>query len=181
MLLSLLSLAFAQSPEAAIHAELVLQLDLARQDLTELRRLTHAPSSPVIQRRIDTKAGQIEHRLAILTQLTDQLGPVLTGPPPPPPGPLPCTPAELQAIFSAMKSEAFDDKRLARLRDALPNRAFTAGQARELMSTLTFGQGKVEAGVLLYPLVIDRENWFTVYDVFDFDTDKDKLRQRLGL
>jgi hypothetical protein len=84
-------------------------------------------------------------------------------------------------LEAAIENEAFDDGKLAVLQTAARGNHFTVSQASTLVSLLTFSDGKVDAAATLYPLVVDPENWYQIYGVFDFDSDKEALRSRLGL
>lgn len=111
-------------------------------------------------------------------------------PPPPPPEPIPevwyppepviTTPAELAAIRRAVQQATFDKDKLATLRGASRDRAFTVAQVRGLLDLFTFGKDKIQAAEMLHPLVVDLENWFQVYAAFEFESDRRKLRQRVG-
>ncbi|MFK7931058.1 MAG: DUF4476 domain-containing protein [Myxococcota bacterium] len=103
--------------------------------------------------------------------------------PPPPPvqqGPVPISQGELADILRAVEAQAFDAEKLAVLRSASRSRWFTSGQVRQIVSSFTFGKDQVEAAAMLHPAVVDPGNWFVVYDAFQFDSDRRRLRQRIG-
>lgn len=112
------------------------------------------------------------------------------GAPPPPvvevvevgqPEVFPMPPPAFGGLKDAIEEESFDDEKLAVLREAARHNVFLVDQAIQLIELFTFSDGKVEAGVILYPQVIDPENWFRVYGAYTFDSDKEELRRRLGL
>ena len=43
-----------------------------------------------------------------------------------------------------------------------------------------FDDGRITAGVHLYPMLTDPENMFTVYEVFTFDGKKTAFREAIG-
>ncbi len=98
----------------------------------------------------------------------------VVGPPPPPP---PVSEPELASILAGLDGESFSDSKLALLRIAAGERWFTSDQARRVVEAFTFGDDKVAAGTLLYSRLVDPENRWVIYDAFDFETDKEKLRQ----
>lgn len=100
--------------------------------------------------------------------------------PTPPPGPLVTAPDELARIQGAIEQASFSKDKLAVLRSASRERAFTSEQVLTLVRGFSFGNDKVEAAALLHPKVVDPENWYVVYGAFDFESDKRKLRQRIG-
>lgn len=87
---------------------------------------------------------------------------------------------ELVAILAAIDGESFSDGKLAVLRSAAADRWFTADQARRVIEAFTFGNDKVTAGTVMFPRIVDPANWYRVYDAFDFESDKEKLRRAVG-
>lgn len=103
--------------------------------------------------------------------------------PPPPPeiGPQPMNSAQFSSLTGAINSEAFGDGKLRTLQSASSGSFFTSQQAKSLVSLYTFGDDKIEAAVMLYPRVLDPENFYIVYGAFNFESEKEEVRQRLGL
>ncbi len=99
----------------------------------------------------------------------------------PDPEPLPMAPGPFRALLAAVEDEAFADEKAVVLETAAATNLFTVGQVRQLLPLFTFSDGRVAAAVTLYPRTIDVENWFQVYGEFDFDSDKEEVRERLGL
>ncbi len=81
----------------------------------------------------------------------------------------------------AIHAEPFGDKKLDILREAVRSHRFNVDQVIELLPMFTFSDERVDAAVMLHPVVVDPEVWFRVYDHFDFDSDKEEVRKRLGL
>ncbi len=52
--------------------------------------------------------------------------------------------------------------------------------AKRMVRRLTFSNDRVEALEMLYPRVHDKENWYRVYDLLTFSSDRDRLRSRCG-
>ena len=100
---------------------------------------------------------------------------------PPPERPLAIAPGPFADLRNAMDGESFDEGKLDLLREACGYHMFNADQALQLVSLLTFGDGRVDAAVMLHPRLLDPQNFFRVYGAFDFDSDKDEVRRRLGL
>ncbi len=95
-------------------------------------------------------------------------------------GPMACSGSDMNSVVAAVESESFSDGKLNVLRDASRARWFTVSQVQRLVGLFTFGKDMVEAGAMLHPRTVDLENWYLVYSVFTFDSDKDKLRKRVG-
>ena len=91
-----------------------------------------------------------------------------------------CSQEQLQTIESALEEESFSDARVELLREITQHHAFEVSQVTALLEAFSFGDDKVEAAALLHAQVVDPENWFQVYEAFDFDTDKEALRARIA-
>jgi hypothetical protein len=89
--------------------------------------------------------------------------------------------APMDGLKAAISSESFGDGKVAILSASAAGNWFTIDQVVELLPLFAFSDDRVEAAVVLYPKVLDPENWFRVYGAFDFDNDKDEVRSRLGL
>jgi hypothetical protein len=94
--------------------------------------------------------------------------------------PVRMTRAPMDGLKAAIAAEGFGDGKVAVLRTAVAENWFTTEQVVELLPLFAFSDDRVEAAAVLYPKVLDPENWFRVYGGFDFDSDKDELRRRLG-
>jgi hypothetical protein len=89
-------------------------------------------------------------------------------------------PDAFNALVSAVKSASFDDDKVAVVRGAAQHNWFTSAQVATLVTLLSFGDGKVEAAAACWPRIVDPENNFVIYQKLDFDSDKEKLRKRVG-
>jgi hypothetical protein len=88
--------------------------------------------------------------------------------------------SSISALLRSLETEAFAEGRRRVLEEAAQTRWFTAAQVRRILETLDFSEERVEAGVLLHPRVVDPDSWGTVYGAFDFPSDAQRLRDRLG-
>ncbi|MFH1469623.1 MAG: DUF4476 domain-containing protein [Pseudomonadota bacterium] len=110
--------------------------------------------------------------------------PAFAGPPPvPPPPPLPSamSPASFASLKAAIQLESFSDGKLRVLAEALRGRMLSVAQARELLPLYSFSSDRVEAAVTMYPALVDPQDFYQLYGSFDFDSDKEEVRKRLGL
>ena len=115
-----------------------------------------------------------------------QPAPTVAVAPPPPPPPLQSLPAEMPpAAFTSLKAaiqlESFADGKLRVLRDALKSHRLTVVQASEILALYDFSADRVEAAVAIHPALVDPENFYQLYAAFDFDSDKEELKEKLGL
>ncbi len=87
--------------------------------------------------------------------------------------------AQFQSLTAAIDDEGFSDGKLRVLRDAAQGNFFTSDMVGKIIELFGFDKDKVEAGVICYPKVVDKENFYTVYSHFDFDSSKDELKKKI--
>lgn len=56
---------------------------------------------------------------------------------------------------------------------------FTAEQVRQIIEVFSFPKQQEDAAVVLYPSVVDKANWFVVYEAFSFNSSIDAVRRRI--
>lgn len=194
-------------PADAIPGESDIQA--MRQDLAEIRVLARTLRNPRMTAELEARVLRLERDLAGLDQsrwhlidtaaafeaealkCTDRLDRVRDRLRdqrqyyeeqwyPRPVEPVVTTPAELAGILRALEGTSFDKDRLPVLRSAVRDRAFTTDQVKTLLGTFDFSKNQVDAAILLHPQVVDPQNWYSVYEVFTFESDKRRLRQAIG-
>jgi hypothetical protein len=101
-------------------------------------------------------------------------------PPPPPPRPVAIGAGELNTILEAIEDASFSSDKLSVLRSASRSRWFSAAQVVQVMEKFSFASDKVEAAAMLHEALVDPENWFVVYKALSFESDRRKLRERVG-
>ncbi|MEL6343234.1 MAG: DUF4476 domain-containing protein [Myxococcota bacterium] len=153
----------------------------ARVELSEIRALLPAAAHDQrarreVRQRLNTLDGMLYE--VDITLDTVAAGPQRPGPNRPGRGPagMILNHGELNQIRVAINNEAFADDKMAVLLAATAGRPMTTAQARSLVNLFTFDDDKVEAAVILYPQVVDPEQWFTMYSALTFRSSKDTLR-----
>ena len=96
-----------------------------------------------------------------------------------PAGPLPMDPQRFAELVQDLRNRSFSSEQLDLLRDVARHQWFLTAQVRQVMQVFSFDSEKVEAAAILYPKVLDRENFYQAYADFTFDSDRQKLRQRV--
>ena len=56
---------------------------------------------------------------------------------------------------------------------------FSVAQVKEIIEVFPFAPEQENVAVLLYPRVVDKANWYTVYDAFSFPSSRRKVQQRI--
>jgi hypothetical protein len=77
-----------------------------------------------------------------------------------------------QTFFQTIKKEHFDDARMAIANPMIAQNYFTAEQVKQLVPLFSFDKNKLAMAKNLYGRTIDPENYFIVYDAFDFSSTK---------
>lgn len=89
-------------------------------------------------------------------------------------------PAVFDQFLVRYKNSSFDGDKINFVKSALRNTMFTAQQIAVLMREISFDKNRLETGKLLYPNCADRQNFFVVYDTFDFDFSRNDLMRWVG-
>jgi hypothetical protein len=87
--------------------------------------------------------------------------------------------SQFQSLTAAIDDEGFSDGKLRVIRDAAQGNFFTSEMVGKIIDLLGFDKDKIEAGVICYPKVVDKENFYTVYSHFGFDSSKDELKKKI--
>jgi hypothetical protein len=80
-----------------------------------------------------------------------------------------------QTFFQTISKENFDTSRMPMAQQVIDQNYFTAEQVKQLLPLFSFESNKLEMAQRLYGRTIDPQNYFIIYDVFDFSSTKDKL------
>lgn len=87
---------------------------------------------------------------------------------------------DFERVMWELQDARFEDERMDIIIRVA--RAFTVNslQARAMAAELRFSSNRVDALATLYPRVRDRDNWYQVYDLLTFSSDRRDLRRRCG-
>ena len=145
-----------------------------RDELAALDALIDTAHNYAVQRELHRKVDRIEALLAGLEEKEGELTKTVE-PPAEPAGPVAADAASFGRIKQHVEGESFSDGKLRAITLACRDNWFTAAQAAEILDGLSFGKDQVEAGKLLYPRLVDRNNVTALLGAIDFDSDKRKL------
>ena len=101
--------------------------------------------------------------------------------PPPAPVVYPMTDAALQDLMGAMRRQSFSRDQLGVLQQATPHNYFLVAQAQQVLGLFSFSGDRLSAMRQLKPRLLDRENFYKLYDSFTFSSEKEELRKILEL
>lgn len=88
---------------------------------------------------------------------------------------------EFDSLMQTFRTNSFDDGKVAFVRVMANGRKFTTDQVHEILSEMSFDPGRVDAAVILYPHITDKENVYKLFDTMSFDQGRKDLIARLGL
>ncbi|RMG17171.1 MAG: DUF4476 domain-containing protein [Deltaproteobacteria bacterium] len=88
-------------------------------------------------------------------------------------------PADFERLLAAIRDEDFADGKRRVVEDSAESWTFTCKQVASILELFTFGDDKLAALRVLAPRLVDPENAYTIYRVFEFDSDKDEARSIL--
>ena len=85
---------------------------------------------------------------------------------------------DFEEFISSIKRNAnFDSDKVAMISSVARNTYFNADQIRSILKTLSFDKDKLKVAKELYARCVDRQNYYLVYDAFDFDSSKRELSE----
>jgi hypothetical protein len=142
-------------------------------DLREARGLAAAIQDKKVRARMEELIAEMEKRCDDLKQQVA----VLSGAP----ARTAIGQAELDKFTKALQAQPFDDGKMAILKDFAKGNSFTSAQAAALVKQFVFPKGQGDAAILLHPRLIDPSNFYEVLGVLTFESDKNRVRQALGL
>ncbi|WP_207536031.1 DUF4476 domain-containing protein [Desertivirga arenae] len=86
------------------------------------------------------------------------------------------TPAAFERFSKSLKQASFDKNKLSVIDLTTPYAGFTVDQVLDVVKLMDFSDGKISAVRKMFPSVADPENAFLLFDAFDFQKDKDKVK-----
>ncbi len=84
---------------------------------------------------------------------------------------------KFQELLNMLQKEAFESGKLEIVRTAAKDNFFTSEQVKRIMETFQFDDYKVKAAKILYPRVVDRENFFVVFSTLTYSSSREELRK----
>lgn len=104
-------------------------------------------------------------------------GPVIPPPhhrplPPPPRG---MEPHSFDRLMASINSQTFKSDKMIIVNNAIQTNEFNCDQVRAIMRSFTFDSDRINVASQLFYRVVDRENWYTVYNELTFSSSKQQL------
>ena len=95
--------------------------------------------------------------------------------PPPPAGPVAMGPGRFNDVKQSINNASFEDTKLSTAKTILADNYVTTDQVMEICRLFSFENSKVNFAKFAYSRTVDQDNYYRVFNVFDFDSDKQEL------
>lgn len=106
----------------------------------------------------------------------NQASPNVTPATPAPPASVAAMPsANFQALKDLLRSKSFDDERIAIAQQAIGQTPITCAQLRELITTLSFEQSRLDLAKYAHKHLVDVQNFQVIYSEFRFNSSIQEL------
>jgi NADH dehydrogenase/NADH:ubiquinone oxidoreductase subunit G len=157
----------ATNAVAAAAKELAADLKEARELLKKVTDKTTRDRLELLITRSELKALEMEKLLSGMHVATTQ--------------PAAMSAENFAKLLKALKAEAFDDGKTSFVATFAVQGRLNCEQARELLKVFSFDEGRIKSAEVLYPRLTDPEKFYTVLDVFSFDSSRTEVRKKLNL
>ncbi|MBU0553509.1 DUF4476 domain-containing protein [Myxococcota bacterium] len=96
-----------------------------------------------------------------------------------PRGPQPMSAEDFTMLKEALSKASYSKERINLLSSLVNERWFSVNQAKDIAKVFSFSKSRIKALVMIYPRLVNPEDAFQLYDVFDYSSDRDKLREKI--
>lgn len=93
-------------------------------------------------------------------------------------GPVAMGDARFADLLRRVDDATFSRKKLDLIGTVVKDHHFSVRQVGQLMEQLDMDNDKVEVAITAYPVTVDPENWYQIYDHLTFSSSKDDLRKK---
>ena len=89
-------------------------------------------------------------------------------------------PADFNSFYNSIQNEKFDSNRVSMIQSAVEmGNWFSCDQIVRILKLIQFDRYRIDAAAEMYRATADRNNWFKVYDVFEYSSSREELKQRI--
>ncbi|SHI43132.1 protein of unknown function [Hymenobacter daecheongensis DSM 21074] len=89
-------------------------------------------------------------------------------------------PQDVDQLAETLKRTSFDSNRLSIAKQALEQSYIQANDLKLLLASFDFETSRVELAKYAYPHVADRQNFYRLYDAFDFQSSVQEVQRAVG-
>jgi DNA-binding TFAR19-related protein (PDSD5 family) len=92
---------------------------------------------------------------------------------------LPISDADFAKLIENIKEQSFDEQKLEFVKTFAKGRPLNCDQVTRLLKTFSFDDDRIAAAVILYPGLVDSENFFEVLKIFPFDSSRKQVMEAI--
>lgn len=96
-------------------------------------------------------------------------------------GPMPINNYDFNALRQTIQTQPFESAKLTILKQAVPQHYFSTQQVTDIMQCFTFESYRLEVAKLMYPQVLDQQNYYLVNNAFSFSSSVRELGEFLAM
>jgi hypothetical protein len=85
-----------------------------------------------------------------------------------------------QSMKQSLRRENFENTRVTLAKDMMERNYFEASQVKEMLQLFSFESNKLDLAKYAYRNTVDKNNFYTVYDVFSYSTSRDELSRYIN-
>ena len=89
-------------------------------------------------------------------------------------------PQDVDALLQDVQQHPFDSSKLSVAKDGLRQTSLPAEDLRRLLRSMATESSRVELAKFAYPHVADQQNFYRVYEAFQFDSSVDEVQRAVG-
>lgn len=87
---------------------------------------------------------------------------------------------EFNEYLDAIRNKTFEDSKLTTAKAPLSGTQITARQVAQVMGLFTFEDSRLEFAIFAHPRCLDPQNYYLVYDAFEFELSIDDLQEAIA-
>jgi Domain of unknown function (DUF4476) len=149
------------------------EVDQITKDLREARALSRSIAEKSVREQMERLLSRAELRARDLSDALAKAGR------PQPAAPAAISAADFERLLNGLKQEAFDDRKFTYIENFASKAPLSCAQATVLLKSFAFDDGRLKAVKLLYPKLVDPQNFNDVLSAFVFK--KAEARNAVGL
>lgn len=84
---------------------------------------------------------------------------------------------DFNQLLGRIRGQWFNNGKMKTAKENIPSYWFNTGQVRQLLQVFSTDSDKLEIAKLTYRYTVDQRNYYSLYDVFSFQSSRDELEQ----
>jgi len=92
---------------------------------------------------------------------------------------LPVSGADYEKMVQSIKAQSFEETQLKIAKQALKSNCMSASQIKGICKLFSFEESKLDFAIYAYTYCTDKNNYYTINDIFSFSTSVDSLNDAI--